>query len=644
MDMHQAVTQSTLLQLMDMGRAQGRRPIDAWKFALAWLVGGMLAREGRLGRDIRLSSLVEPAAWTSAGIEAAAIAHRVIWGRQEAALSESALNRAVAWVAELYEQEPAVPWDLADYLWQAPGSFRDEPLPLIAPEVCDLLFASLGARKEETIWLPFDPYGQLLSRALKAGLAPITAGPWRHDRELLALIAALVESATSQDLRTDPETAADQPRDLSVDYLVACPPIGLRITLNSSWRQWTGEDAEFPSNLPIVRSFLGSRRLDMDKAETWAIASFWPRVRKRAAYLVSNSVLFARGQDARLRHALLSDDCPIESVITLPPRQLSTTSIQTALLVLHRGAQRESIAMIDAAEMVRESRHGPRAPKELDLDTLVGMLPARFPEAIFRHASTAPEPNPVEVDGGPLLRHVPLGDILYNDGNLLPSRYLKAPLNLKGERRSLGELASVIRAPSPARNATGAMAIEIGIPDLGGWRPVPQGERRADRESRTLRINSRKLEDLTLKTGDIVMSIKGTIGKIGFIEIPRIPEKSGSGEGDILPMVVSQNCIAIRERKRVLLPGFLYLYLRSSEFESQLRAITSGAVIPHVTPSDLMKLVQVPVPTPEEQRKAIEKYEQLCRLEAQVQELTERINNLGNDIWRSTPANELAKA
>ena len=152
-----------------------------------------------------------------------------------------------------------------------------------------------------------------------------------------------------------------------------------------------------------------------------------------------------------------------------------------------------------------------------------------------------------------------------------------------------------------------------------------------DATNRIVRIRERRLHDATLRTGDIVMSIKGTVGKTAIIGT--IEPRDGERPDGTLPMVVSGNCIALRTVGREVSPEYLLLYFRSKEFAMQRDVLLVGAVIPHVTPDDLLDSVRVPTPSAEEVAQLTETYRTLCDLEAQADTAYRRITETVNKLW-----------
>jgi restriction endonuclease S subunit len=133
--------------------------------------------------------------------------------------------------------------------------------------------------------------------------------------------------------------------------------------------------------------------------------------------------------------------------------------------------------------------------------------------------------------------------------------------------------------------------------------------------------------------GDIVMSIKGTVGRTALIDQSVVRSDIEGTEPRRWPLVTSGNCIALRPRGGRISSEYLLLYFRSKEFEHQIDALLVGAVIPHVTPGDLCDSVQIPIPLLSESLLMQEKYRRLCDLETQAEAARRRISEIVDTLW-----------
>jgi type I restriction-modification system DNA methylase subunit len=377
--------------------------------------------------------------------------------------------------------------------------------------------------------------------------------------------------------------------------------------------------------------------LRLYRSDTWTPAALWPRVQRKAVFVTAQSIFFARGQEQRLREAWVRGNYPLEALLSLPGRMFANTSIAPALLVFSKYAPARRVRMADLGEFTVRTAVGGRQGRTLDLERSLEALQLPDPFESARRLDDAhigAIDRYVGAQDSKCVREVSFEELLNGECNLQPSRYLRPLLKLSGERVRLRELVEVIRAPVPTTNPYCVEAVEVGIPELDGWRPVSPTDSTFSKKGRLVPVRERRLQDSALMKGDIVMSIKGTVGRTALIEKSSV---SSDGEGvaqKFWSLVTSGNCIAMRPRGRLVTPEYLLLYFRSKEFELQLDALLVGAVIPHVTPDALCDAVQIPIPSATESAAMQEKYQRLCDLEAQAELANRRIAEIVDSLWR----------
>ena len=97
--------------------------------------------------------------------------------------------------------------------------------------------------------------------------------------------------------------------------------------------------------------------------------------------------------------------------------------------------------------------------------------------------------------------------------------------------------------------------------------------------------------EIMLKTGDIMLSKDGTIGKIGYIDSLEQPTSVASG------IFVIRN-----QQPRNISTAFIYFLLKSQLFKDFIEQRVEGSVIPHLYQKDFMDFV-FSLPVPQEMKK-----------------------------------------
>ena len=619
-------------QLADLRRSSAKG--DGLLFALAWIAGARMVQRGIVPR---ISSLIEKTAWSAANPAIEDLCVDAIWGtRAPSQEVDLEIARAVSVVGHLIDRAPDFRFFVADALWYRARSSTGGPFEL-APEACDLLFSLLQAPRGARIWIPFDQSGQLSSRAIRLGYSIEHAGPsiWTSDVQRLCRAILDISDETSFEsafVLPDREGRTG----FQVDYLIAIPPVGGRMHLEMNWQHWEGADERL-SQTRLLAGKVGSITHQLDRTDSWAPAALWPRVNRRAVFLAGQSLLFARGQEQRLRETWIRNRYQIDTVVSLPGRLYSDSDIASSILVFDRSASGHALRMADLNDLTIRARSPSRASKTLDLRRSLMALDLRDPFAEYRDVGDLSNRSTAitsEHGEKTLVKSVSFDEILDEDCSLQPNRYLRPRLRLLGNRERLRDLVEVIRAPVSTDDPYSTPVIEVGIPDLGVWRPVKLVEPAPGNQVRVVRLRDRRRGESELKTGDIVMSIKGTVGKTALIGEATLMTPENGSDTKTWSLVTSGNCIAIRSRSDKVTPEFLLMYFRSKEFQYQLETLLVGAVIAHVTPSELCDSVRVPIPSPIELAAIREKYERVCDLEAQAEVATSRIAEIVGVLWQ----------
>ena len=333
------------------------------------------------------------------------------------------------------------------------------------------------------------------------------------------------------------------------------------------------------------------------RSETWTVHELVNRTAKKAVFLVPPGVLFTRGQEQRLREYLLhrGGECnELHSVVALPSGAVSGTNLGSAVVVLTPDHGNNDILMVDLGLSRRSMAN---------LDDLV---------RTHRRVALGQEEDAERAC------RVTREDIMRNEVSFAPARYLRKSVDVGPNAVPLEAICEVIRAPILARDEKAVEFLELGIPELSGWASVGHSL-----EKKT-RVKGRKGMP-TLEPGDLVLSIKGSIGKAGFV-------------GNVEPgaVVVSQSCVALRiapsQRDKVS-AEFLLMYLRSEAGQAQLESLQAGATVQHVSPQSLLTSFLVPMPTAEERAAVEADYRRLCQLEQDVERIQQQMTEIAKSRW-----------
>ena len=568
---------------------------DALTYALAWFAAGKLLATGKIAGYRDFSDLLFRDCWNSAersGLPSDAAA--LVWSPDGHGRVPDLVNAKLAsLLSDLVAHLPDREWDFSDAIAELIGTEAGG----YDAGLCEAMVALLQAPPDAVVWIPFDVTGQLTITALKQGLKVVFDGPSQSRWSVLAVRLLAVIAGRSNQLSTDAgiQVSDTQETGGAFDYLIACPPIGSKLLPGTGWRKWESSELGLVGSNTIYKQMVGKNVVQLDRTESWSIAALWPRVRLKAVFLTGPNLLFAKGQEQRLREFLVLGLQQPSMVATLPPKLLHQSGIPVALTVLDRLRTTRSVRFIDANSITIESRSTMHFSRQLDSAKLI-------------HTALIDE----EIDN--IAKTVSLDEVAAQECNLMPVRYLKALSGGDGDRVPLGDLVDVfIRAPVPSKDVTAVEAQEISIADLDRWNEL-QGP-----FTRTTTVQSRKLQESLLHHEDIVISIKGTIGKVGLIGVGAVERGS---------VVCGQTVVAIRPKRNEVETAALYLYLRSDDFKRQLEALRVGAAVAHVTPATLLQEIKIPRQILRDQAMARTKYAELCDLEREAERAYQRIEDI----------------
>lgn len=589
MEIRQSPIERAVEALLELAREF--MPADAVHvYALAWLAAARLITAGREPQTNNIGDLMSDAAWDQLGDLGLSLSDTAlsIPKRDDSDREIARRTQAVAIVAQLAQQLKGARWDILPCLELLAGRNRDGGQTFVPGDLEEMLLALAGDSAQGMLWIPFDPMGSMSIRAARRGwrLADVYLGDDQSavTRRLMMTIEHGQPPTfvpVSEPLGHDTLSPG-----MRADVVIVNPPFGAKPSptrLTESWLSMT-----------TTRQDVASR------SEVWAVQEFVNRASKRAVFLIPANLLFARGQEERLREYLLNrgGECTeLEAVIALPSTHGASAMPASAVLVLSPGGHHDATRMVDLGGAKRASGSFKEIEQRL-VDVALG--------------------RQVDERRCILVRR---DQIEMNETSFAPSRYLRSLVDVGPHSATLGELCELIRPPSLSKVSTGTRAVEVGIAHLGLWRPIqPDG-------SKVITTRARPGELPALRTGDIILAIKGSVGKVGLVGAT----KAG------LSAVVSQSCVALRldsaaARKNRVSSSYLLMYLASEQGQAQLKGLQVGMGVPHISPATLLSATRVPLPGDEADAVDAD-HEALCSIELEIERLAKKAQAIQTKRW-----------
>lgn len=479
---------------------------------------------------------------------------------------------------------------IADRIASLPVSEARESL-VIPEEVASFMVGLADLSAGDTIYCPYDEICQLATHADQAGgevfieISRNSPFPWLQN----IFSASNIHSKTSDPVRSPSYIETGRLRQF--DKAITFPPMGVRYDSEISERDIFSRFRE-PTNsgaVLIIRHVLA-------------------QTRGRAIIAVPNSVLFSTGAEKSLRDDLLSKRL-IEAVIAMPPALLPNTAIPFSILVLNRDGGFNEVRFVDGADdrfFIRDGKGRSRLTGwQMLLDLCRG----------------AGEDKAVAM--------IPIKDIQSKDAQLQVGRYV-LPLEQKKLQEfletvapcELDELVTFLRPIPTASGDDGVEVMEVGaadIPDFGYIRS-PQKPVYIDEA-----IMGKSMKQF-LRPHDIVLIMKGSVGKVGIVP-ESVPEPGPGG------WIAGKSFIILRVIERAKIdPKALYMYLSSDMGQTLLKGIVSGATIPLIQLRELQKL-KVALPDMDKMQEVIETFDKQVGIQSKIAELRKEQTELSMRHW-----------
>ena len=459
-------------------------------------------------------------------------------------------------------------------------------------EVADLMSAIADIRSSDSVYTPWDSsFAQLASRAATKSKDVY------YESILHSSIPALVSLLSTNEFEVSISNPILQPTAIEggkprlFDITVAFPPFGMKYPADEIRRDLFNR---FPE-----RTSIGS---------VLAVRHAISQTKSKLVIAVQNSLLFSHGYEKELRKDLVEKGM-IEAVIAMPNGLLSLTNIAFTILVINPKGGLNSVKFINADSP--EFYVGVARTRN-DLRNIDGLL-----ELI--------KSNKESTNCSIVSNQV----VISNDAQLQVDRYVvsdsrkRLEKQLSGLRKiQLGDIARTVRAiPLGSIESKPIAVMEIGAADLSQFGYIaPKGK--------TISVDenlAKRYEDCFLRPLDIVLIVKGSVGKIGIVpaDVP------GSGNGG---WVAGQSAIVLRVHPEYCAQS-LFVQLRSPMGQELLAGIVSGATIKLIQLRELMKLEAVES-TADQDAKSREIIDSEERMEKQIQKIRVEQEMLSKNIWK----------
>ena len=140
--------------------------------------------------------------------------------------------------------------------------------------------------------------------------------------------------------------------------------------------------------------------------------------------------------------------------------------------------------------------------------------------------------------------------------------------------------------------------------------------------------STKDYSEYLLEDGDLLMSLTGDVGRVGFIK------------SELLPAYLNQRVLKVECDEKVILKKYIFYFFKSPEIYQKIIAMSKGVAQLNVSAGDIFQL-QIPIPSLQEQEKIVE------RLDKVFENIDATLSNnalkkkLYNDYFESISWNEV---
>ena len=325
------------------------------------------------------------------------------------------------------------------------------------------------------------------------------------------------------------------------------------------------------------------------------------QTKRKAVVLMATGFTFRGGVEEKFRKYLI-DENYLEAIIQLPPNLLIGTGVQTTFFVINKDKKYQDIYFMD----LNDKQFIHKKSRQLilsNIDEIIEIYKER--KEIKNIASIVSSLEIIENNYTFSINRYILPRI---DGKIEEQLY-------KYELRKLEDVSSIRKSQLIKDEKEGVSIYEISPSDFKSF-----GVTLESGKVKKIKQEYRRYETYKLLPNDILLSTKGTVGKVALI-------------GDIKePMIASQAIQVIRlEQENIIYAKFLYMFLKSYIGQTLLKKLTTGSTMPQIRTKDIKEL-KIPIPSLEEQENRIRKFDEEVQLYKNIELLKEKINNINNNF------------
>ena len=410
-----------------------------------------------------------------------------------------------------------------------------------------------------------------------------------HTDELTIEIIKILDNINIEFHRTDilEKPSFVQNNKLQVfDCTVAFPPMGVKtksfLFINDSYNRF--------------KIYQGKGSLDVAQFE-----HILAQTRRKAVVLMPTGFTFRGGVEEKFRKYLIDNNW-LEAIIQLPANLLIGTGIETTFFVINKDKNHDNIYFMNLKDKQFINKKG----RQLILNNIDKIIEMYKEKREIENIASV----------------VSNFEVMENNYSFSVNRYIFSKKDLKIKKildeypsKKLQDIATIRKSQLIEDEKEGITAYEISPSDFKAF-----GFTLESGKVKKINQQYKKYETYKLLPNDILISTKGTVGKVALI-------------GEIVePMIASQAIHIIRlDSNYTVEPKFLYMFLKSNIGQTLIKRLSTGTIMPQITTKEIREL-KIPIPSIEQQQKIIKKFKDEIRLYKEIEQLQEKIDDINNNF------------
>jgi len=328
------------------------------------------------------------------------------------------------------------------------------------------------------------------------------------------------------------------------------------------------------------------------------------QTKDKAFFYIPVGLTYKSGSELDLR-AYLTKNNLIDSVIQFAPNLNANTTFQGSLLIIDKNKKDTRVKFINLAKDIFLKKEGRR----IVLDNLAEIINIYNEDKNIEDICSIVENSEIEKNRFSFS----VDKYIESEQSIITKKYFE-----KHGVVELQNIALVKRSQLFKNEEEGEDVYELSPSDFAdaGLTFGYNGK------IKKIKNQTKKLLTYKLQNSDLLLSTKGTIGKVALVSI------EGMGE----PTITSQANMIIRltesdSSKKFYKAIEIYMFLKSNIGQVLLKKLVSGTSMPQISTDDIKKL-KIPLLSEIEQKKVIKSFSDEERISTEILKLKEKIEEI----------------